>query len=63
MRLLKILIITLFANSVFCQELTSEQVNHLSTLPFKCLQQEYPNKLNQLLNNQEELQSPWSAHA
>ncbi len=62
MRLLKILIITLFANSVFCQELTSEQVNHLSTLPFKCLQQEYPNKLNQLLNNQEELQSPKELH-
>jgi hypothetical protein len=40
------------------QNLTIEQANHLASLPVKCLQQEYPNKLNQLLLNETELLSP-----
>lgn len=47
---------------LFSQELTIEQANHLATLPIKCLQQEYPNKLNQLLLNETELQSPKELH-
>ncbi len=53
---------------VFCvvqlsaQELTVNQANHLATLPIKCLQQEYPNKLNQLLIDDSELLSPKELH-
>ena len=53
---------------VFCvvqlsaQELTLNQANHLATLPIKCLQQEYPNKLNQLLKDDTELLSPKELH-
>jgi hypothetical protein len=42
--------------------LTSEQAYKLSLLPMKCLQNEYPNKLGQVLNNQEELKSPEELH-
>ena len=58
--------------SIFCllligsfaaaQQLTTTQVNHLASLPIKCLQQEYPNKLSQLLLNQSELQTPKALH-
>ena len=44
------------------QRLTIEQAHHLSQLPMKCLQQEYPNKLGQVLNSQEELLSPQQLH-
>lgn len=53
---------------VFCvvqlsaQELTLNQANHLATLPIKCLQKEYPNKLNQLLKDDTELLSPKELH-
>ncbi|MFM7895158.1 MAG: DUF2891 family protein, partial [Flavobacterium sp.] len=46
----------------FSQQLTLEQANHLASLPIKCLQQEYPNKLNQLLLNETELLSPKVLH-
>jgi hypothetical protein len=62
MRFFKIIVFTLATCSVFSQELTLEQANHLSSLPFKCLQQEYPNKLGQLLINDSELQSPKALH-
>jgi hypothetical protein len=48
--------------SISAQELTLEQANHLATLPIKCLQQEYPNKLNQLLLDSTEIQSPKALH-
>ena len=47
---------------MFSQQLTLEQANHLASLPVKCLQQEYPNKLNQLLLNETELLSPKALH-
>ncbi|CAM3985237.1 MULTISPECIES: DUF2891 domain-containing protein [Flavobacterium] len=47
---------------LFSQELTIDQANHLATLPIKCLQQEYPNKLNQLLLDESELKSPKELH-
>lgn len=49
-------------SSSFSQELTIEQANHLAGLPLKCLQQEYPNKLGQLLLDSTELQSPKELH-
>lgn len=62
MRFFKIIVFSLATCSVFSQELTLKQANHLSSLPFKCLQQEYPNKLGQLLINDSELQSPKALH-
>lgn len=49
-------------SSSFSQELTIEQANHLASLPLKCLQQEYPNKLGQLLLDATEIQSPKELH-
>lgn len=44
------------------QDLTLTQANHLATLPVKCLQQEYPNKLSQLLADATEIASPKTLH-
>jgi len=52
----------LVVNFAFSQQLTLEQANHLAGLPIKCLQQEYPNKLNQMLLNETELLSPKALH-
>ncbi|MDD3003631.1 DUF2891 domain-containing protein [Flavobacterium sp.] len=46
----------------FSQNLTLSQANHLASLPIKCLQQEYPNKLSQLLIDSTELQTPKKLH-
>lgn len=46
----------------FAQNLTLPQANHLATLPIKCLQQEYPNKLSQLLLDSTEIASPKVLH-
>lgn len=46
----------------FSQHLNLEGANHLATLPVKCLQQEYPNKLGQLLQDATELKSPKELH-
>ncbi len=42
--------------------LNTEQANRLAALPLKCLQQEYPNKLGQVLNDAEELKNPKQLH-
>lgn len=42
--------------------LTLEEANRLAALPLKCLQQEYPNKLNQTLADSTELQGPRELH-
>lgn len=55
-------IFLLITTSCFSQELTLSQANHLATLPIKCLQQEYPNKLSQLLIDSTEIQSPKVLH-
>lgn len=44
------------------QDLTKNQAEKLAGLPLKCLQQEYPNKLNQLLQDATELKSPKELH-
>jgi len=48
--------------SSFSQALTIEQANHLASLPIKCLQQEYPNKLGQMILDSTEIQSPKKLH-
>ena len=57
-----ILLTFLVAADVFAQELTLQHAIHLATLPLKCLQQEYPNKLGQLLIDSTEIQSPKKLH-
>ncbi|CAM4013867.1 DUF2891 domain-containing protein [Flavobacterium antarcticum] len=57
-----ILLFLTVASSSFAQILTAEQANHLATLPIKCLQQEYPNKLSQLLIDSSEIASPKELH-
>ena len=60
---MKFLYVFLFIGiSAVSQQLTVEQANHLASLPIKCLQQEYPNKLNQLLLNETELLAPKTLH-
>lgn len=46
----------------FSQELTLQQANSLAKLPIKCLQQEYPNKLSQLLADSTEIAGPKKLH-
>ncbi|WP_284651860.1 DUF2891 domain-containing protein [Flavobacterium terrisoli] len=48
--------------SALAQELTLQQANHLASLPMKCLQQEYPNKLGQMLVDSTEIKSPKALH-
>lgn len=43
-------------------KLTIEQANRLAKLPMKCISQEYPNKLGQILVNEQELGSPKKIH-
>ncbi len=61
MKYLSILLL-FFSQFVFTQELTLTQANHLAQLPNKCLQQEYPNKLGQLLIDSTEIASPKELH-
>jgi hypothetical protein len=59
------ILVLLFVFSIkttFCQEITEKQAVHLAQLPLKCLQQEYPNKLNQVLNDGNDLASPKYLH-
>jgi hypothetical protein len=58
--LLPALLFTVTAS--FAQQLTPERANGLAHLPLKCLQQEYPNKLGQLLADASELGSPKQLH-
>lgn len=48
--------------TVYTQELSSEQANHLAQLPIKCLRMEYPNKLGQVLKDSSEIASPKKLH-
>ena len=43
-------------------ELTLEQANILASLPLHCVQQEYPNKLGQVLGSDDDLASPKTLH-
>ena len=59
---MKSVLFFLVTSIAFSQNLTIDEANHLASLPVKCLQQEYPNKLNQLLLNETELISPKVLH-
>ena len=52
----------LISISASSQDLSLQQANHLASLPIKCLQQEYPNKLSQMLVDSTEIQSPKKLH-
>ena len=56
------LLFMFISTTFFAQHLTVERANHLASLPVKCLQQEYPNKLNQLLIDNTEILSPKVLH-
>jgi hypothetical protein len=43
-------------------KITLEDANRLSKLPLSCMQVEYPNKLNQVIEGNEDLQSPKALH-
>ena len=59
----KYILSVLFISSLgLAQELTLERANGLAKLPIKCLQQEYPNKLSQLLVDSTELAGPKELH-
>jgi hypothetical protein len=58
--LFPVLLFTVTAS--FAQQLTPERANGLAHLPLKCLQQEYPNKLSQLLADASELGTPKQLH-
>ncbi|WP_313803920.1 DUF2891 domain-containing protein [Flavobacterium sp.] len=51
-----------FSLNSLAQQLNLEQANRLASLPLKCLQQEYPNKLGQLLQDSTEIASPKALH-
>ncbi|MES2486641.1 MAG: DUF2891 domain-containing protein [Bacteroidota bacterium] len=46
----------------FSQQLTEVQAADLAKLPMKCLEQEYPNKLSQMLADSTEIASPKALH-
>ena len=55
-------ILLIAMSTAFSQELTLTQANQLVALPEKCLQKEYPNKLNQMLLDSTEIASPKQLH-
>ena len=61
MKRLSILLLFI-GQSFYAQDLTIEKANHLASLPIKCLQQEYPNKVGQLLADSTEIKSPKQLH-
>jgi hypothetical protein len=56
------LFVAILLNAQEDLQFTIDQADRLAQLPLKCLQQEYPNKLGQVLNNEQELRSPSSLH-
>ena len=42
--------------------MSKEQAEHLSLLPLDCIQKEYPNKLNQVLSDSDQLRQPSDLH-
>jgi len=54
--------IFLISFHAFSQDLSIDQANHLAKLPLKCMQKEYPNKLNQVLKDSTDFGSPAQLH-
>src|SRR5690606_12972998 len=61
---MKFLIVAfLFLTSAsMAQEISLSEANRLLSLPLKCAQQEYPNKMGQVLNERSDLKSPAELH-
>ncbi|AEA44452.1 DUF2891 domain-containing protein [Fluviicola taffensis] len=57
-----LLAIFLYPIFVHAQELNLAQATRLIHLPIKCMQQEYPNKMGQVLNDSTDLHSPKQLH-
>ena len=53
---------TLKVEQVQIPTIDLEQANRLAQLPIHCIQTEYPNKLNQTIGGDEDLQSPQALH-
>ena len=49
-------------DQVLVPEIDLVQANRLAQLPIHCIQTEYPNKLNQVIGSDEDLQSPQTLH-
>ncbi len=59
----KLIFLLLFGSSHgFSQQISLPEAKRLLALPLKCVQQEYPNKLGQVLNDQTDLKSPSVLH-
>jgi hypothetical protein len=52
----------LLKGKIYSLKLNIHQAQRFSKLPLKCLQNEYPNKLNQVINGPDELQGPKELH-
>lgn len=52
----------LITNLGFAQEISLTEAKRLLSLPLKCVQKEYPNKLGQVLNDNSDLKSPAELH-
>jgi hypothetical protein len=56
-------LVLVFAAQAMAQEsLTQAQASSLAKLPLKCVRKEYPNKLDHVMNNSGEVQSPKALH-
>lgn len=64
MRILLLSIVSGFSTltALAQHQFTEQEASRLAQLPLKCLQQEYPNKLNQVLNDSTALLSPEALH-
>ncbi len=49
-------------NMISAQEITQKQAEALLDMPLACIQREYPNKLNQVLNTAADVQGPEKLH-
>lgn len=57
-----IFLLLLIASPGFSQHLSLAEAKRLIALPLKCVQQEYPNKLGQVVNDQTDLKTPSTLH-
>lgn len=63
MKFIVSLLIVLFGTlGLTAQTLTQEQAERLVKLPLKCTEQEYPNKLGQVIGSKKDLKSPSKLH-
>lgn len=59
MKYILLLCISMF---VFAQDISTKTANNWATLPLKCIEQQYPNKLGQVLTSHDDLDLPQNLH-